>query len=892
MYAWKKQLNWIQKSLVILGMLVIILSYPAYSYVIDNEASLNVLRDLVLIRFGLKQENGGRDSWLENAILEEPEKISISTDIVPFRQIGGRLGERATHNGYNTLWARGATIFDANGDGRLDFFLPNIQKTFVIPTDENNLLMLGKKAKAKPNTLYINQGNDENGDPVFTSIQELQQKGNNSLVEKELIIEGKYQPRKAIEDDEFAPGRIGWGAVSADFNADGRIDLYVLNSHFGAPFQTADMGFHIYPAGESLGRNRSGRRLLIRTPSFLRSKIEDGLEVTVTYGNSSEPEGRNTLYLNLGDNDGDGIPEWEDVTDSVGVGGKWASTSAAIADYDRDGDLDMYVTNFLDPDYYGFGSKRFAGHRNQLYKNMLAETGGLSFSEIGMDLKVSGLHDEEGLSSSVYMANEGKEVEISYHVVDGKQVGEKADHSWAASFHDWNNDGWLDLVVANDLGNRLRVYKNLQGEAFEYMKEFDDQVYEGCWMGMSSGDLDGDGTEEFLVTNCGSQMMSVQNTRLLLQDDTENNITALASKNYAVGRNTLNNELLKYDGEKFQRLATQVTVKFLPYMRPDQSVIENFSKQYRSIFTEKNFGSSLTSIEFAFNAPMFDIDNDGDLDLYFAGALGRGNDGLLGDLSGGPGRLLINESKPGNYSFIDKTVEYQLLDISGIDYSHNPPRRKSPGSGWNKRDYIYLTDRGGYMGMGVDAAASNTNEMFRIHEQAQCVLNADLNGDGYQDILVTHMGSYYSNSPNARNLKVKFLDRVMAVPAFSKLHKAPTGYEEGETYIYVNGGTNSKNRSNWVKLRLLDNKGYNRYGIGSKITANNRIVRRMSATSGASTGSSHDDVHVGLGDGELETIDIVWPSGSLVSQKIILDKPVKNQTICIDRQRGIVNCVM
>ena len=196
------------------------------------------------------------------------------------------------------------------------------------------------------------------------------------------------------------------------------------------------------------------------------------------------------------------------------------------------------------------------------------------------------------------------------------------------------------------------------------------------------------------------------------------------------------------------------------------------------------------------------------------------------------------------------------------------------------------------MGMGVEASGSNTNEMFRMHEHAQCVLNADLNNDGYQDIFVTHMGSYFSNSPNTRNMKVKFLGRVMAVPAFSKLHKAPTGYEEGETYIYINGGANSKIPSNWVKLRLLDKEGYNRYGIGSKILVNNRILRRMSATTGATTGSTHEDLHVGLGDNELEAIDIIWPLGDLVSQKIVLDKPVKNQTVCIDRRQGIVSCVM
>lgn len=880
-----------------LGFLVVffilILSFPAYQYSIHNKAKINVLGDLVLLRFGLKAEESDKKAWLADALIEENiKKISLSEDIVPFHQIGDHLGDLAVHNDYNSIWARGATIFDANGDGKLDIFIPNVQRTSVTQTNNEHLLMQGHKTKAKPNVLYLNQGNDENGDPVFVSIQELQQRGNAQQVRQELLIEGKYKPRQSIDDDLYAVGRIGWGAVSADFNGDGRIDLYVLNGHFGVPFQTAELGFHIYPAGENLGREKSAAPLLIRTPSFLRSPIEDGLNIMVNFGDAPEQEGRNTLYLNLGDTDGDGIPEWKDVTDETGVGGRWSSTSAAIADYDRDGDLDIYVTNFLDPDYYGFGTKKFAGNRNQLYKNMLSETGKLDFVDVAEELKISGMHDEEGLSSTIYMKVNGKgsEVNTSDHIIDGKQVGEKADHSWAAIFHDWNNDGWLDLVVANDLGNRLRVYKNLSGKTFKYMEEFNQHIYEGCWMGMSAGDLDGDGTEELFATNCGSQMMSVQNTRLLLQDDSENNLTAIASKNYAAGRNTLNNELLKYDGKKFQRLADQVHIEFSSYTRPDQSMIENFASQYAKVFSEKKFGSSLTGIEFAFNAPMFDVDNDGDLDLYLAGALGRGNDGLLGDLSGNPGRLLINESSPGKYSFTDRTLEYQVLDIDEIDYNHNPPRRRSPGSGWTKRDYIYLTDMGGYMGMGVEASASNTHDLFRMHEQAQCVLNADLNGDGYEDILVTHMGGYNSNSPEARNLKVQFLGRILAVPAFSKLHKAPTSYEGGKTYLYINGGSKKNQLSNWIKLRLIDNENHNRYGIGAKIIMNKRIVRRVNATSGATTGSTHEDLHVGLGQDELNSISIIWPSGELNSQNFALKTSLKNQTICIDKQQGIIDC--
>ena len=63
-----------------------------------------------------------------------------------------------------------------------------------------------------------------------------------------------------------------------------------------------------------------------------------------------------------------------------------------------------------------------------------------------------------------------KEIEVGKQMINGQQVGEIADHSFVAHFVDWNNDLWPDLVVANDMGNRLRVYRNHQGRYFVRIK--------------------------------------------------------------------------------------------------------------------------------------------------------------------------------------------------------------------------------------------------------------------------------------------------------------------------------------------------------------------------------------------------------------------------------------
>ncbi len=122
----------------------------------------------------------------------------------------------------------------------------------------------------------------------------------------------------------------------------------------------------------------------------------------------------------------------------------------------------------------------------------LKETGTLYFKESALAYGVAGLHKEEHLPSGFWFPAEQRYKDISTYTREGIVVGEAADHSWAAQFVDWNDDGWPDLIVANDVGNRLRVYKNLSGKRFKRMEKFDDAFWDGCWMGIASGDLDGD----------------------------------------------------------------------------------------------------------------------------------------------------------------------------------------------------------------------------------------------------------------------------------------------------------------------------------------------------------------------------------------------------------------
>ncbi|MDB4965358.1 MAG: hypothetical protein JWN44_1047 [Myxococcales bacterium] len=893
----RRRKNLVALSAAALVLIAALVAARWYAIDVVGESDLHVLRVLLMKRFYLApiDDDATTDRHAAMATDVHSERaITLDKRFKPFRQIGATLGPRAA--GDQIFRTRGAVIADFNGDGKMDLFLPQAGQTVGTVTDKNVLTQ--KPLPQKPCVLYLNQGNDADGNPILVAIQDLEARGNQKNVRAELMIENKYVPRRSLADDEFAIGRMSTGAVAADFNGDGRLDLWVTDDLAGLPFTTEETALRGYPAQRNIGRDEKKRAISIRLPQFLRKPLVDGRNVRVDHAGKPEWEGRDSLFLNLGDSDGDGIPEWKDVTDEAGVGGRWASFSVAVADIDLDGDLDVLVSNYQDPDFYGFGMRRFGGNQMELYINQLAETGKLTFKSAAREWHVSGLIEDEALKATMYFPSSGRDEPIYEQVVDGKPAGEKADHAWSAIFVDQNLDGYPDLVVSTDEGDRLRVYTNDHGRQFVRDKRFDEDKWEGCWMGMAAGDLDGDGKEELFVSNCGGQSMSASNMALLNKERGDESILALAPLNYAMDRARLANVILtaRTGTAGWDDISDLVRVHHSPYIAPDLTRRENFAPSAIKLYDEHNYAHGLAAYEFAYASVMLDVENDGDLDIYWAGALARGNDGFIGDWTNSPGRLLVNDTpaaargKPEKIELTDRTLEYRLLDITDMDYDHNPPRRRSPGTNWHKRDYINIEDMDSYSEAGVAASQQSLiHDLFFMHEAANGIATGDLNGDGFDDLVVTHFGGYNSLSPTTGNLKADVGGMVLAIPAPNKVMKPPTGFEEGATFLYVNqnAGTN-----HWLKLRLSDDHSLNRFAIGARITAYGPLVSATRVIrAGGSTGSANStDVIIGLGrDGLASAIDIEWPNKQHAPQHYSLPM-LRDHLVCIERQRGVIPC--
>ena len=147
-------------------------------------------------------------------------------------------------------------------------------------------------------------------------------------------------------DRKFYLETMGSGAAFLDYDNDGDLDLYIVNGGPLPGFETSDQPTNL------LYQNNGDSTFTDITAAAGVGDTNYGMGcIAADYDNDGDADlyvtnfGENLLYRNNGDG------TFTDVTTHAGVGNgqKWSS-SCAFVDYDYDGNLDLYVVNYLDYD--------------------------------------------------------------------------------------------------------------------------------------------------------------------------------------------------------------------------------------------------------------------------------------------------------------------------------------------------------------------------------------------------------------------------------------------------------------------------------------------------------------------------------------------------------------
>ncbi|MGI9456779.1 MAG: VCBS repeat-containing protein, partial [Aeoliella sp.] len=293
----------------------------------------------------------------------------------------------------------------------------------------------------------------------------------------------KWQPRDEHEALLLKTGFTGGGVCLGDYDGDGKTDLFLTRPHGGGKLYRNLGDFQFQDATDAAKVSRPDD--WPTGAAFCDLNNDGKLDLIVACLDSP-----NRLFLNQGDG------TFKDVSLSSGFDFSGASIKTIFADYDNDGDLDVYlVTNRLEPKqptkirYTGTagaydvalehqelamvinlpsGEQKFAkaGQFDRLLRNDLVPSGELRFTDVTKEAGIAG----------------------NFHGLDG-------------CWWDADNDGDADLYITNDFTDPDQFFKNNGDGTFTDVTQASLPCTPWFAMGCDAGDLNNDGLLDLLAAD-------------------------------------------------------------------------------------------------------------------------------------------------------------------------------------------------------------------------------------------------------------------------------------------------------------------------------------------------------------------------------------------------------
>jgi enediyne biosynthesis protein E4 len=413
---------------------------------------------------------------------------------------------------------------------------------------------------------------------------------------------------------KLLPETLGSGSAFLDYDADGWQDILLVNG----------MDWPSHPRQRTTLRlyrnNRNGTFTDVTHSAGLDVEMY-GMGVAVgDYNNDGYPDilitcvGQNRLFRNTGKG------TFVDVTKSSGLGGRQAfSTSALWFDFDRDGLLDLFVCNYVkwSPGHDVFCSldgkhksyctpEAYRGETCWLFHN----SGDGTFEDVTAR---SGIFDSSSKSLGVAML-------------------------------DYDQDGWLDLIVANDTQPN-KLYRNQRNGTFKDVAveagiAFSAEGKARAGMGVDIADFENSGNAGVAITNFDNEMIG------LYRASGGNYVDVAAQSGLGIpSKDKLGFGCVFLDADLDGALDLVVVnghiddtvrnVRNVGYAQPPQVFLNNGKGIFREVTSE--LGPDFAQPKVGRGLAYGDFDRDGDLDILIT-------------TNKGPALLYRNDQLAGNHS--------------------------------------------------------------------------------------------------------------------------------------------------------------------------------------------------------------------------------------------------
>jgi len=431
-----------------------------------------------------------------------------------------------------------------------------------------------------------------------------------------------FQHYNGMTGKFYLPEITGSGGALFDFDNDGDLDCFLVQGNTLEP--NTQPGTTLFPwRGPESPRGRLFRNDLTKGKLTFTDVTQQSGIVATGYGmgvavgdinNDGLPDlylsnlGANQMYLNKGGG------KFTDVTKESGTDDPRWSTSASFFDYDRDGWLDLMVVNYADfttansPNCFASNTARdyctprvFRAPGNRLFHN-----------------KGNGVFEDVTVPAGV-----------------SKEFG----HGLGIVTADFNNDGWIDIYVAND-GDQNQLWANQKNSTF-----VNDALLAGAavnrngqteaGMGVDVGDFDGNGTDDIFVTHLMDEInaLFVNLGQAVFEDRTREAGLGMPGRRFT-GFGTF---FFDYDNDGWLDLfVANGSVQLVPELVRQKNPFplgqpnQLFRNTGKGSFVEVMDQAELQLLEVSRGATVGDVDNDGDADVLVTN-------------NNGPARLLLNQ---------------------------------------------------------------------------------------------------------------------------------------------------------------------------------------------------------------------------------------------------------